>query len=71
METKKALSATEPSSPITEPPAPEPNPGNIAAAAPDPFDLDSLRVDESYLESMAAKKLLLTVPVRKPGPQDF
>ena len=38
---------------------------------PDPYDLDSLRLDESYLSGAAAKKLMLTIPVRKPGPQDF
>lgn len=39
--------------------------------APDPYDLDSLRLDDSYLTGAAAKKLLMTIPVRKPGPQDF
>jgi hypothetical protein len=42
-----------------------------AAAAPDPFDLDNLRVDQSFIESCGVKKLLTTIPVRKPSPQDF
>ena len=41
-------------------------------AAPDPFaNLESLRLDQSYLETVGVRKLLKTVPVRKPGPQDF
>jgi hypothetical protein len=42
-----------------------------AAAAPDPFDLDNLRVDQSFVEICGVKKLLTTIPVRKPSPQDF
>jgi hypothetical protein len=37
----------------------------------DPFDLNYLRLDQSFLESSGVKKLLRTVPVRKPNPQDF
>jgi hypothetical protein len=36
----------------------------------DPFDLTNLRLDQSFVES-GVKKLLTTVPVRKPNPQDF
>jgi hypothetical protein len=40
--------------------------------ADDPFaDLTKLRLDQSHLETNGVKKLLKTVPVRKPGPQDF
>jgi hypothetical protein len=40
--------------------------------ATDPFtNLESLRLDQSYGENLGVKKLLRTVPVRKPGPQDF
>jgi hypothetical protein len=39
--------------------------------APDPFDLSLLRLDQSFVESAGVKKLLTTVPVRKPSPQDF
>lgn len=42
-----------------------------AAPPPDPFDLASLRLDQSFVESAGVKKLLTTIPVRKPNPQDF
>jgi uncharacterized protein YbdZ (MbtH family) len=38
---------------------------------PDPFDPASLRLDPEYLKSGGVKKLLTTVPVRKPNKQDF
>jgi|SoiMetStandDraft_5_1073268.scaffolds.fasta_scaffold01451_6 hypothetical protein len=37
----------------------------------DPFSPKNLRLSQAYLESTPAKKLLTTVPVRKPGQQDF
>ena len=37
-------------------------------AAPDPFDLNKLRLDQSFVESAGVKKLLTKVPVRKPRP---
>ena len=44
------------------------NPSTI----PDPFgDLSALRLDQSYAETAGVKKLLTTVPVRKPNRQDF
>jgi hypothetical protein len=36
-----------------------------------PYDLKKLRVDPNYLETAGVKKLLTTVPIRKPSPQDF
>jgi hypothetical protein len=39
--------------------------------APDPFDPASLRLDQSFVESAGVRKLLTTVPVGKPNPQDF
>jgi hypothetical protein len=42
-----------------------------AADAFDPFDPASLRLDPEYLRSGGVKKLLTTVPVRKPSKQDF
>jgi hypothetical protein len=39
--------------------------------APDPFDPESLRLDQSFTEMAGVKKLLTTVPVRKPNKQDF
>ena len=41
------------------------------ATPPDPFDLSSLRLNPSFLETAGVKKLIKTVPVRKPGKQDF
>jgi hypothetical protein len=42
-----------------------------AAESDDPFDLAKLRVSQDFLETTNVKKLLSTVPVRKPGAQDF
>lgn len=39
--------------------------------APDPFDPASLRLDQNFAETAGVKKLLTTVPVRKPNRQDF
>jgi hypothetical protein len=57
--------------PATEPeangkPAAEPSP-----VVPDPFDVASLRLDQSFVESAGVKKLLTTIPVRKPHKQEF
>ena len=40
-------------------------------SAPNPFDTDSLRIDTSFIETAGVKKLLTTVPVYKPGRQEF
>jgi hypothetical protein len=46
--------------------------GVPSTAAPvDPFDIASLRLNPSFLETAGVKKLLTTVPARKPSPQDF
>jgi hypothetical protein len=37
----------------------------------DPYDLKRLRLDQSFTETVGVKKLLTTVSVRKPKPQDF
>lgn len=37
----------------------------------DPFNPETLRLDQSYLQQPVAKKLLTTVPVRKPNKQEF
>jgi hypothetical protein len=55
--TKPTLQAVEPTTP-TDP-------------APDPFDLVSLRLNPSFIETAGVKKLLTTVPARRPGKQDF
>jgi hypothetical protein len=41
------------------------------SAVADPFDLASLRLDQSFTETAGVRKLLTTVPVRKPAAQDF
>jgi hypothetical protein len=38
---------------------------------PGKFDLSSLRLPQNFTETAGVKKLLTTVPVRKPNPQDF
>jgi hypothetical protein len=42
-----------------------------AAVSDDPFDLSRLRISPEMLETTSVKKLLTTVPVRKPLAQDF
>src|SRR4249919_2074607 len=42
-----------------------------AAASADPYDLSRLRVDPAMLETTSVKRLLTTVPMRKPADQDF
>src|SRR5450759_1946280 len=39
--------------------------------APNPLDPAALRLDQSYADTVGVKKLLTTVPVRKPNRQDF
>jgi hypothetical protein len=39
--------------------------------APDPFDPASLRISQDYASLANVKKILTTVPVRKPGRQDY
>jgi hypothetical protein len=46
------------------------NPETPGNAPLDPFDLGNLRLSQSFTE-IGVKKLLTTVPVRKPGPQDW
>jgi hypothetical protein len=43
----------------------------VEAEPSDPFDLSKLRLDQSFVESAGVRKLLTTIPVRKPNPQDF
>jgi hypothetical protein len=49
---------------VPEPPAAE-------SAVPDPFDLKSLCLSQDFAETVGVKKLLRTVPARRPSPQDF
>jgi hypothetical protein len=44
----------------------------VETAPPDDsFDLSKLRLTQDFVETAGVKKLLTTVPVRKPSPQDF
>ena len=46
-------------------------PDDPTSNAPDPFDLSNLRLPQEFAETAGVKKLLKTVPVHKPNPQDF
>jgi hypothetical protein len=43
----------------------------LKVAAADPFDPENLRLSQAFVDIAGVKKLLTTVPVRKPSPQDF
>jgi hypothetical protein len=49
----------------------KPKLGIVDAVSDDPFDLTRLRLPQDFLAASPVKKLLTTVPVRRPGPQDF
>jgi hypothetical protein len=51
--------------------APDPIEQLEAATSSDPFDLSNLRLTQDFVETAGVKRLLNTVPVRKPNPQDF
>jgi hypothetical protein len=57
--------------PAIVPPPEDENDEPVSIAASDPYDLANLRLDQSFVETAGAKKLLTTVPVRKPSKQDF
>jgi hypothetical protein len=44
---------------------------NNTNPTPNPFDPAALRMSQSFADTVGVKKLLTTVPVRKPGRQDF
>jgi len=44
---------------------------NSSCTSPDPFAPENLRLDPSYADTVGVKKLLLTVPVRKPNRDEF
>src|SRR5262249_36508974 len=50
---------------------PASEPATATEAIPDPFDLDSLCLKQDFAETVGVKKLLKTVPVRRPNSQDF
>jgi hypothetical protein len=49
----------------------EKDPKDHGVEVADPYDLSNLRLDQSFVESAGVKRLLTSVPVRKPNPQDF
>jgi hypothetical protein len=65
-EKQQTPAAIEPVTPADniEPPAAE-------TKIPDPYDLNNLRLAQNFNETAGAKKLLRTVPVRKPNKQEF
>jgi hypothetical protein len=44
---------------------------DVSSNLPNPFDPAALRLDQSYADTVGVKKLLTTVPVRKPNRQEF
>jgi hypothetical protein len=54
-----------------ETPKPNGDGTHIPNPTPDPFDPASLRLGQSFADVGAVQKLLLTVPVRKPGKHEF
>jgi hypothetical protein len=58
---KKPLEPVDPNAQPTRPVEPK----------PDPYDLKRLRLDQSFIETAGVKKLLTTVPVGRPNPQDW
>jgi hypothetical protein len=40
-------------------------------SVPDPFALENLRIGQNFADTVGVKKLITTVPVRKPNKQDF
>lgn len=44
---------------------------NQTITPPDPFNLESLCLTQAFTETAGVKKLLRTVPVRRPNSQDF
>jgi hypothetical protein len=49
----------------------EVEPGTTPASPDDPFDLSKLRLTQEFRETSGVKKLLTSVLVRKPSPQEF
>jgi hypothetical protein len=46
-------------------------PLNTDAVQVDPFDVSNLTLGQNFADASGVKKLLLTIPVRKPNKQDF
>jgi hypothetical protein len=50
---------------------PKPAPSLVHEDAPDPFDPASFRLSQDFTDGASVKKLIRTVPVRKPNKHDF
>lgn len=50
---------------------PETTTSSSASASASPLDLDKLRLSQDFASSLGVKKLITTVPVRKPNRQEF
>src|SRR5450759_3156709 len=49
---------------------PEDQTDKIAGAAPDPFNVEALKLDQNFEEATGFRNMVTTVPVRKPHSQD-
>lgn len=47
------------------------SPDSLDSEAPDPFDPEALRLSQDFAHLADVKPILATVPVRKPGKQDY
>jgi hypothetical protein len=44
---------------------------NTETTTPDPFNVEALRLDQNFIEKSGVRKLVTTVPVRKPNKQEW
>ena len=59
---------------MNDPKTPNNNPSSEqkeSSSSSNPFDPSQLRLSQNFGEAVGVKKVLLTVPVRKPGRQEF
>ena len=49
----------------------DPKPRAVETEKPDPFDPAALRISQDFAAAAGVKQVLATIPVRKPGKQDF
>jgi hypothetical protein len=71
IKTTATPAADDPIETAATPAANDPIETVAAPAANDPFDLSKLRLSQDFVETAGVKKLLTTVPVRKPHSQEF
>jgi hypothetical protein len=56
---------------ITSNPDTEDQADKISTVAPDPFNVEALKLDQNFEEAAGVRKLVTTVPVRKPHRQEW